>query len=67
MAISSRMHEIVTILAPLATLPLIGTMVFFAERARTRRALARLDTAALTDIGISARAARREAHKPFWR
>lgn len=67
MATSIRMHEIATVLAPLATLPLLGTLIYLAERARTRRALARLDVAALNDIGISARAARQELRKPFWR
>ena len=38
MASSIRMHEIATALAPLATLPLLGTLIYFAERARTRRA-----------------------------
>jgi uncharacterized protein YjiS (DUF1127 family) len=36
-------------------------------RRRTRRALSRLDTARLADIGVSADAARAEAAKPFWR
>jgi len=37
------------------------------QRIRQRRALARLDTRLLRDIGISAEQARREAAKPFWR
>ncbi|MCF6273028.1 MAG: DUF1127 domain-containing protein [Rhodobacteraceae bacterium] len=35
-------------------------------RARSRAALAKLDHAALDDIGISARDAQIEAAKPFW-
>lgn len=37
------------------------------ERARQRRALARLDSRLLRDIGIPRHHARREARKPFWR
>ncbi|MEM6759954.1 MAG: DUF1127 domain-containing protein [Pseudomonadota bacterium] len=33
---------------------------------RTRRALARLDAAQLADIGVTPRAARREATKSIW-
>ena len=33
---------------------------------RQRTALARLDDALLADIGLSARAAMAEAHRPFW-
>ncbi|MEO9516278.1 MAG: DUF1127 domain-containing protein [Paracoccaceae bacterium] len=33
---------------------------------RTRRALAALDTDALCDIGVSAKAAAQEAAKPIW-
>jgi uncharacterized protein YjiS (DUF1127 family) len=36
-------------------------------RARQRRALARLDTRLLADIGVSEAEARRECAKPFWR
>ncbi len=36
------------------------------EVARQRRALARLDDAALADLGLSRRAAQREAARPFW-
>jgi uncharacterized protein YjiS (DUF1127 family) len=39
----------------------------WAERARGRRALARLDDAALKDLGISRVDAWREVNKPFWR
>jgi len=41
-------------------------VAIWARRARTRAALAKLDNAALEDIGISYRAARHEANKPFW-
>ena len=33
---------------------------------RTRQALAKLDSAALDDIGVSADAATKEARKPVW-
>ncbi|MET4103102.1 uncharacterized protein YjiS (DUF1127 family) [Roseovarius sp. MBR-78] len=36
------------------------------EIARQRRQLARLDDAALADIGLSRREAQREAARPFW-
>jgi len=36
------------------------------EVARQRRALARLDDAALADLGLSRRAARAEAARPVW-
>jgi len=36
------------------------------EVARQRRALARLDDAALADLGLSRRAARTEAARPVW-
>ena len=38
----------------------------WARRARTRVALAKLDNAALQDIGVSFRQAHKEANKPFW-
>jgi len=63
---SIRVHELATLLAPLLALPLFASLVLMAERARTRRALARLDDARLQDIGVSARVARREANKAFW-
>lgn len=66
MTFSIRMHEIVTAIAPLAALPMIGTLMFMAERARTRRALARLDDVRLNDIGLNARLARQETNKAFW-
>lgn len=37
------------------------------ERARQRRALARLDDRLLRDIGITRAEANREINKPFWR
>jgi uncharacterized protein YjiS (DUF1127 family) len=37
------------------------------ERARGRRALARLDDVGLKDLGISRADAWREVNKPFWR
>lgn len=36
-------------------------------RARTRRALTRLDAHLLRDIGLTAEAAAQEAARPFWR
>jgi len=44
----------------------LNTIVTWATRARTRAALAKLDNAALKDIGVSFREASKEAHKPFW-
>jgi len=44
----------------------LKTVAIWARRARTRAALAKLNNAALEDIGISHRAARIEANKPFW-
>ncbi len=43
---------------------LVGLMF---QRARQRRALARLDPRLLRDIGISPEQARQEIDKPFWR
>lgn len=37
------------------------------ERQRTRRALALLDEAALSDIGLTRAEALRESARPFWR
>jgi uncharacterized protein YjiS (DUF1127 family) len=37
------------------------------RRARARQHLARLDEAALRDIGVTAAEAMRESNKPFWR
>ncbi|MEX2201117.1 MAG: DUF1127 domain-containing protein [Dongiaceae bacterium] len=37
------------------------------DKARQRRALARLDDAALRDIGLTRADAAKEAAKPFWR
>jgi len=34
--------------------------------ARQRRALGRLDSDQLSDLGLSTRAAQREARRPFW-
>ncbi len=44
----------------------LNIVAIWARRATTRAALARLDTAALEDIGLSARQAHKEANKPFW-
>ena len=44
----------------------LNTVVLWASRARTRAALAKLDNAALEDIGVSFRDAHKEANKPFW-
>ncbi|NOR61776.1 MAG: DUF1127 domain-containing protein [Rhodobacteraceae bacterium] len=38
----------------------------WARRFQTRAALAKLDSAALEDIGVSYRQAFKEANKPFW-
>lgn len=42
------------------------TIAVWHDRARQRRALARLDADRLRDIGITHTQARREADKPFW-
>ena len=44
--------------------PLIGLWL---RRIETRRALAKLDTEHLEDVGLTAAGARRECRKPFWR
>ena len=41
-------------------------VVKWARRFNTRAALAKLDNAALEDIGVSYRQAYKEANKPFW-
>lgn len=54
---------------PLAGLaPFLPARAFalWAERQATRRALERLDTRLLDDIGLTAREARAESGKPFW-
>lgn len=43
------------------------TVTFWASRARQRRALSRLNTDQLRDIGVTHYDAKREAAKPFWR
>lgn len=44
----------------------LNTIVHWASRSRTRAALAKLDNAALEDIGVSYCDAFKEANKPFW-
>ncbi|NQU62102.1 MAG: DUF1127 domain-containing protein [Rhodospirillales bacterium] len=41
--------------------------MFWFSRARQRRALLRLDSRLLSDIGVDRPSARREGIKPFWR
>ena len=56
------------LLHPLSLLRRIGQLlVFWAARSRQRRALSRLDTRLLRDIGVNHYDAKREAEKPFWR
>ena len=43
------------------------TITVWSDRARQRRALAKLDADRLRDIGITHTQARREADKPFWK
>jgi len=43
------------------------TLFAWAERARQRRALGRLDDRLLADIGVSPSEAAAEVAKPFWR
>ncbi len=45
----------------------IGLVNLWFARHRQRRALGRLDTRLLHDIGVSPATAAREARKPFWR
>ena len=52
-----------TIQIPAISLNMVAT---WARRLQTRAALAKLDNAALEDIGISYRQAFKEANKPFW-
>lgn len=42
------------------------TLLFWFERWRQRRALAKLDDRLLDDIGVTQTQARQEADKPFW-
>lgn len=46
---------------------LLHLVLLWHHRARSRRALARLDTRLLRDIGIDRLDAAEEARKPFWR
>ena len=43
------------------------TVAFWRARTRQRRALSRLNTDQLRDIGVTHYDAKREAAKPFWR
>ena len=43
------------------------TLHLWSERAQQRRPLSNLTSRELDDIGISAKAAAKEAAKPFWR
>ncbi len=52
-----------TVQIPAISLIMVAT---WARRFQTRAALAKLDNAALEDIGISYRQAFKEANKPFW-
>ena len=45
---------------------ILQTLRTWRRRARTRRALSQLSTAALQDIGIDRDSAAAEAAKPFW-
>ncbi|MCI4665445.1 MAG: DUF1127 domain-containing protein [Neomegalonema sp.] len=42
-------------------------LALWAQRRRTRRALAQLDERALRDVGLTRAEAMAEARKPFWR
>jgi uncharacterized protein YjiS (DUF1127 family) len=54
--------------APIHPLAAVWMLVSsWIERARQRRALARLDDQTLRDIGITRADATHEAQKPFWR
>jgi len=45
----------------------LNKVAIWANRSRSRAALAKLDNAALADIGVSYRDAHKEANKPFWK
>ena len=54
--------------APLAvTINPINTLVRFQARAQQRRQLKGLDDRMLADIGLTRKAADKEANKPFWK
>ncbi len=44
----------------------LNMIAIWSRRFNTRAALAKLDNAALQDIGVSYRQAFKEANKPFW-
>ncbi len=44
-----------------------GTLLFWQDRARQRRALAQLDDRSLKDLALSRSDVARECAKPFWR
>ncbi len=44
----------------------LNKIAHWASRAQSRAALAKLDDAALLDIGVSYQEAHEEANKPFW-
>ena len=46
---------------------IVPVMRLWLQRIETRRALAKLDTEHLEDVGLTAAEARRECQKPFWR
>jgi uncharacterized protein YjiS (DUF1127 family) len=46
---------------------LVSALILWAERARQRRHLARLDDALLKDIGLTRCDAEMESAKPFWK
>ena len=53
---------------PLQVLPGFGrTFGLWVARQHSRRALTRLGTQQLLDIGLTAETARAESQKPFWR
>ena len=52
-----------TVQIPANSVNLVAT---WARRFQTRAALAKLDNAALEDIGVTYRQALKEANKPFW-
>ncbi|WP_136439237.1 DUF1127 domain-containing protein [Pacificoceanicola onchidii] len=54
------------LIAPQIALRPLSRLGQWAALARQRRALARLDDAALSDIGLSRDAAQSEASRPFW-
>lgn len=60
------MNRVATRFAPEFAFHPIATFMTWVELTQQRRALSKLDAAALSDIGLSQSAADREAARGFW-